>query len=456
MKFKKTLLLLFVCMFLSLSAFAVESPKIKVGINYGSSAAEGEIALSFENGFQAGFVADDGFFMPTMFYADNTVRVRANGNGISILADDGYVLFESGAYQAVGLLPLSSELDGEDYIPFTKIGSIKYPEVLQFTANSGKITVINIIDAELYFKGVLPSEVYPSWHEEALKAAAVATRTYTYNSMNGKHSSLGFDVCDTTCCQVYSGITKCQPSTNKAVEDTRNQVLTYNGKLITAVYHAISGGITESSAGAWGGNPESYPYLTVVETPFENYGEIARGHWTKVLYDEDFNSLIAASSSYQGKISAPIANITLDDRTPGYLNNMTITDSSGNSILLKTSGNIRTFFSTLSANFTIGKVYTPQGYAMDSATVITAEGFKDFTAGSYAAILTSEGKETVGGIRRGYFINGKGHGHGVGLSQYGAQYAAKAGYTYEEILSTYYPGTAIEDYMIMTGATAEQ
>ena len=450
MKIKKTLLLLLVCVILSLTAFASDSPKIRVGINYGNSAVDGEITLSFENGFQTGYVADDGFFMPTMFYADSSIKVRASGNTVSIVTADGYSLFESGANQAIGICPLSSELDGEDYIAYTKIGSIKYPEVLQFTANSGKITVINIIDAELYFKGVLPSEVYPSWHPEALKAAAVATRTYTYTSMNGKHASYGFDVCDTTCCQVYSGITKCQPSTNSAVEETRNLVLTYNGKLITAVYHAISGGVTESAAGAWGGVPESYPYLTVVETPFENYGEIARGHWTKTLFDEDFNSLIA-SSSHSGKISAPIANISVDDSTPGYLSNMTITDKNGNSIYLKTSGNVRTFFSTLSANFTIGRVYTPMAYASDSASVITADGTKNFSAGSYAAILSSQGKETVGGIRSAYFLNGKGHGHGVGLSQYGAQYAAKAGYCFEEILSIYYPGTAIEDYTVLIG-----
>ena len=448
MKLKSILMIFSVCLLLSLSSFADESPTIKVGLNYGDSAIDGEVTLSFENGFQAGLVADDGTFMPMGFFETTGAVVKASSDTIMVY-EGSELLYEGYGGMSVGICPLASELDGEDHIPFTKIGSIKYPEVLQFSANSGKITIINIIDAELYFKGVLPSEVYPSWHEEALKAAAIATRTYTYQSRKGKHSKLGFDLCDTTCCQVYSGITKCQPSTNKAVEDTRNLVLTYNGSLITAVYHAISGGITESAAGAWGGNPESYPYLTVTETPFESYGEIARGHWTKVLHDEDFDSLIA-SSSHSGKISAPITDIYVSDSTPGYLNNMTITDSAGRSILLRTSSNVRSFFSTLSANFTIGKVYTAEAYASDSAKVITAGGVTDFTAGNYAAILSAQGKETVGGIKRGYFLDGKGHGHGVGLSQYGAQYAAKAGYTYPEILAINFPGTVIEDYTLMT------
>ena len=446
MKSKKLIIFFALSLLLSLFVFA-DNPQIRVGINYAKTAVDTNLDISFENGFQVGIADQDGFFLPTMFYADNNVSVKASGGKIKLVCA-GSVLHEGAAGSPVCIMPLSSELDGAGSIPHTKIGSIKYPGIMEFTASGNLITVVNIVDAELYFKGVLPSEVYPSWHEEALKAAAVATRTYTYKSIGGKHSSYGIDLCTTTCCQVYSGITKCQNSTNKAVDATQNQVLTYGGSLITAVYHAISGGITESAAGAWGGNPESYPYLTVVETPFENYNEIARGHWTKMLYDEDFKSLIASSGN-SGKISTPIASITVDDPTPGYLNNMTITDASGNSIFLKTSSNVRSFFSTLSANFTIEKVFLPHPYASDSALVMTANGQVEFTPGSYAAILTAEGKETVGGIRRGFLINGQGYGHGVGLSQYGAQYAAKAGYTYDQILATYYPGASIVNYLEM-------
>ena len=444
MKTRKFILFFVLSLLLTLSVFA-ENPKIRIGINFGSTAIKQSTVLKFENGFQLGDVTQGNYFLPGMFFADNCITVSASGDKIILLSEDGYVLHEGESGFPVALHPLGSELDGNGYIPFTAIGSIKYPEILSFSASAGNITVINIVDSELYFKGVLPSEVYPSWHEEALKAAAVATRTYTYHSMSGKHSKYGFDVCATTCCQVYSGITKCQPSTNKAVDETQNQVLTYNGKLITAVYHAISGGITESAAGAWGGNPASYPYLTVVTTPFENYNEIGQGHWKKVLYDEDFNKLIS-KSAYSGGISAPITSITLNDSTPGYLNNMTLTDSAGRSITLKTSSNVRSFFGTLSSNFTIGKVYMPSSFSAESVTVLTASGETEPPAGSGVYIASTSGTEYVSGIRRAYFIDGKGYGHGVGMSQYGAQYAAKAGYTYEEILGIYYPGTTLTDY----------
>ena len=446
MKTRNLLLFFVLSILLTLSVFA-DNPKIRIGINYGSTAIKQSVTLGFENGFQLGDVTTDNYFYPGMFYPETKIKVCADGDTIVLYSEDGYVLHEGDAGYPVALYPLGSELDGEGYIPFTTIGSIKYPEILSFSANGGSITIINIVDSELYFKGVLPSEVYPTWHEEALKAAAVATRTYTYHSMSGKHSNNGFDLCATTCCQVYSGITKCKESTNKAIDETQNQVLTYNGKLITAVYHAISGGITQSAAGTWGGNPESYPYLTIVETPFENYSEIARGTWTKVLYDEDLDKLIAASS-YSGKLSTPV-KITVDDPTPGYLNNVTLVGKNGTSIILKASDAIRSFFSTLSANFTIGNVYMPSVYSTESVKVLSASGETTLSSGKSAYILTSDGKESVSGVKRAYFLDGKGYGHGVGMSQYGTQYAAKAGYLYDEILSIYYPGTTLEDYSLM-------
>ena len=444
MKYKKLIIIFALSLILSIFTYA-DNPKIKIGINFGDNCVSGSITLGFENGFQAGYVADDNSFMPAMFFPNNTAIITVSGTDVTVSSSDGSPLFTASGSTGLGIAPLSSGSDNASYIPFTKIGSIKYPGVLLFKGVSGKTAVINIVETELYIKGVLPSEVYPSWHEEALKAAAVATRTYTYKSISGKHKSHGIDLCATTCCQVYSGVTRCQASTNAAVDATQNIVITYGGDLITAVYHAISGGITESAAGAWGGSEERYPYLTVVETPFEKYDEIARGHWTKILYDEDFNALIK-SSSRAGAISAPISSITLEDSTPGYINNMTISDTTGRSIQLQSSGSVRSFFGTLSANFTIGSVYMPYDYGYDSATVLTADGEKQINAGDYLLAITENGEITYNGIRRAHYISGRGHGHGVGLSQYGAQYAAKEGYTHSEILGIYYPGTQLVDY----------
>lgn len=424
-----------------------ESPSIKVGLKFGNTAVSGEFPLSFENGFQAGYISDDNSFMPIRVFGNNKISVFAK-NGKIYLSDSekGDVLFEGTANQALAVKPV----EGASSIPYVIFNGVKYADILKLSCdNSGKISVVNVINADLYIKGVLPSEVYPSWHEEALKAAAVATRTFTYYSMSGKHKAYGVDLCATTCCQVYSGISKCTDSTNKAVDDTSNQVVIYNGKVITAVYHAISGGVTESASGAWGSNQASFPYLTVVETPFEKYDELKNGHWTNTLYNEDLQSLILASS-YKGKITAPIASITVDDNTPGYLNNMTITDTAGNSIFLSTSSSIRSFFSSKyvkSANFTINNTLVPtDDSGGDEIAVLTANGKITTQKNESVYVLSSQGKEAFGGFKNAFVINGKGYGHGVGLSQYGAQYAAKEGYTYDEILGIYYPGTEIVDY----------
>ena len=132
-----------------------------------------------------------------------------------------------------------------------------------------------------------------------------------------------------------------------------------------------------------------------------------------------------------------------------YLNNVTLKGNNGASFILKTSDAIRSFFSTLSANFTIGNVYMPSVYSTESVKVLSASGETTLSSGKSAYILTADGKESVSGVKRAYFLDGKGYGHGVGMSQYGTQYAAKAGYLYDEILSIYYPGTTLEDYTLM-------
>ncbi len=433
----------FIFILLSLCCFA-NAQTVSVGIHYGSSALNSKAVLSFENGFQLGTVSTDGDFMPIMFFSSDSVSVIAGSDNSLAVKDnnDGSILYQSSPSGTVAFSPIF----GDSAIPYTAIGSYKYPGVLSFKGNGSKITVINYVDSEQYIRGVLPSEVFPSWHEEALKAAAVATRTYTYHSMGGKHKSLGFDLCNTTCCQVYSGLTKCTDSTDLAVYQTEGQILSYNNELITAVYHAISGGITESAGGAWGSDNSRYPYLTVVETPFEEYDTLSKGHWTKILTDDDINVLMKAYG-FKNRTEAPIASITVDDDTPGYLNNMTITDTNGFGAFLKTSSNIRSFFSSyvLSSNFTIGNIYLPDSGNTPSASVISADGTYDLQS-SEIFFLNTEGLCSTPSLKHAYYIDGKGYGHGVGMSQYGAQFAAKAGYTYSEILEIYYPGTLLEDY----------
>lgn len=473
----------------TLSCSALASEKIvKVGLYYSGTAISGSTSLSFSDTYHVGTYSEEEGFIPMATIPDDEffcIEINSEGNlvastysnssksaGANILklADNGESIFIGYTNQKIDKVaeedPISlllkerenaesdntyqtaAEVAGNvltpsGSLPYATIGGKKYAGILEFVKDSnGKIKVINHLSLDRYIKGVLPNEVYPSWENEALKAAAVATRTYTLKSIRGKHSSLGFDLCPTTCCQVYAGLTKTAQSTDNAVEETKGQVLYYNGTLAETVYHAISGGITESAAGAWGGSPESHPYLTIVETPFEKYHDIPRGMWQQLITAHELDTLIS-SSSYKSTITGNISKVTYD-RNGGYISKMTIHDTLGNSVTLKTSSAVRSLFGkyVYSSNFTLDKMYKGVNESTSPVSVITANGVES-TDGSALTVISADGKATVKGVVPAYYIDGKGYGHGVGMSQYGAQHAALEGYTYDQILNTYYPGTTL-------------
>ena len=119
----------------------------------------------------------------------------------------------------------------------------------------GKLTVVNDVELEDYLKGVVPSEMPSSWEFEALKAQAIAARSYALANL-GKQAKYGYDLKDNTEDQAYGGASKETNRTTKAVEDTTGLVLTYDMKIIPAYYSASAGGMTNTNA--WGAN---VPYL---------------------------------------------------------------------------------------------------------------------------------------------------------------------------------------------------
>ena len=123
-----------------------------------------------------------------------------------------------------------------------------------------KLTVINNVGMEDYLKGVVPSEMPSSWELEALKAQAIAARSYAIANL-GKRASFGFDLKDTPEDQAYGGATAETSKTNTAVEETSGLVLTYNYKVVSAFYSASAGGQTVTSKQAWGND---LPYLRSV------------------------------------------------------------------------------------------------------------------------------------------------------------------------------------------------
>lgn len=139
-----------------------------------------------------------------------------------------------------------------------------------FVNAAGRLTAVNVVNFEDYLKGVVPNEIgsaSPSTYE-ALKAQAVAARTYAYKNLK-QFDSDGYDICATPRCQVYSGKSTENDLTSKAVEETRGEVITYQGEPINALYTSTCGGRTENAEYMFDG--WNFPYLKSVEClPEEN------------------------------------------------------------------------------------------------------------------------------------------------------------------------------------------
>jgi stage II sporulation protein D len=149
----------------------------------------------------------------------------------------------------------------------------RYAGVLQIIPKGGStILPVNVLPMEDYLKGVVPAEMPPYWGVEALKAQAIAGRTFAINKLG--HGG-DFDLRASESDQAYSGLTDQRAESNAAVDGTRGQVLTYQGQLITAFYMASDGGHTESSEYrfvTWNHGPQlrsHLGYLTGVTDPFD-------------------------------------------------------------------------------------------------------------------------------------------------------------------------------------------
>lgn len=145
-----------------------------------------------------------------------------------------------------------------------KIEDTNYRGSINLQNIGGLIRVLNNIDIEEYLYGLVPREMPASFPKEALKAQAVAGRTYAMQNTS-KHIKEGYNICDTTHCQVYGGYDGEKPATTLAVEDTRGLVARYKGEMINAQYHSCSGGYTNSSVDVWGGDT---PYLIGVKDDY--------------------------------------------------------------------------------------------------------------------------------------------------------------------------------------------
>lgn len=398
-----------------------------------------------------------------------------SGFGVSVVATGtSNILFQYddlGSGTGLGIEPIS--VNGEKCATWSKDclynGGFRFERI-----NGGKMTVVNIVELEDYVKGVVANEMSDSWPIEALKAQAVAARSYAL-SLGSKHGSHHFDICFDVDCQAYYGREKAGANSDGAVDQTAGQVALYNGQTAQTFYYSSNGGASQSVSVVWGSNQALYPYLAEVADPYEASLNL-NNSWTRTVTSTEIISKVLREYAVSGPIvSAEVSSYT----NAGNPWMFTFTDSAGKKFSVR-SGRVYQGLGLPSCRFGFagsGGNSQPTPPAAPSGSVsINGSTPVSGTAGLYAVdgngnltalggdvyVVTDSGTSPLGqggGSDQGQgssqwassaaVVNGsitfagRGWGHNIGMSQFGAKAMAEQGRTYQQILQFYYTGITV-------------
>ena len=316
--------------------------------------------------------------------------------------------------------PVMVEVDGRAYR-----GTVN----LTTTLSKTNIAVINVVPMESYLYGVVPEEVVPSWHRSALEAQSVAARSYAYHAMQGR-AAYSYDVESDTRSQVYKGMSSEYGTTTKAVDATKGMVMTYGGKVINALFHSDSGGYTENSEKVWG---NSIPYLRAVEDPVKGVNT-STYRWTVKTDKKRLEAILKQAGKDVGSLKeihlSPLGKrpLTSSDRgASGRVLSMIVEGTKGKATITGIE-----MMGYLGLKSTLFDFYVGNIAPVDIDTIQKPKTYHSFSSKNDAVV-----------------IQGYGWGHGLGMSQWGAQgmaTQAKAGDSdyYKKILLHYYTGVTLK------------
>ena len=275
------------------------------------------------------------------------------------------------------------------------VGQKRFSGKLNLYVLDSEILVVNVLGIEKYLSSVVGSEMPTKWPIEALKAQAIASRTY---ALKQKGNNL-FDIDSTQKNQVYNGLESRTYKTIRAVKSTRSLVLTYKNKLINALFHSSSGGMTENSQDVW---KNKYPYLSSVKD-FDK--DNPKFRWQKKFSNKE---LVDLFPKIGGLKDIEILNIT----STGRVKNV--------------------------------KLFGFYGY--DQMSGVDLRKKLELNSNLVRFKFFDEEPNNKFHIKKGLLVFGQGSGHGVGMSQWGAKYMASKGQKAEEILKHYYRGVQIKPF----------
>jgi stage II sporulation protein D len=433
------------------------------------------VKVGVADGVASGKIIGDGIIVTDAKGAKGSVK-----NGAAITAAGGGISIGG---RALALPASATAKSGLGW------NNVRYRGRLVFIKAANGFTVINEIDLENYLRGVLKMEMGADWPFEALKAQAILARTYAVRN-RGKSAKRGYDFDAGENSQVYRGINAEDPRTDKAVSQTSGMILSWNGSPADIYYHSDSGGATADISHVWGG---SKPYLQ--SRPEAVSYSSPNSTWQLALTGAQITSIISKMGKNVGNVTA-LDIAQLDGAGRAVL--LKVTGDKGTANVrahdFRMAAGSRTIKSTnfkISRNGTApasAQAATPPpapasapaasnvtaGLRVDPLIEMTAAGI--FTTREMLEMLADPSKKQeylqIGYERmRGktgdaekqapakqpvpapapapppaggdFLFSGKGWGHGVGLSQWGAKAMAEAGMKCEDILAHYFPGTQI-------------
>ena len=321
-------------------------------------------------------------------------------------------------------------------------GTPSYGGRLEILDTENGLVLVNEIDMEEYLKKVIPSEMPSSYEKEALKAQAVCARTYAFmQSRSNSYSEYGAQIDDSTQFQVYNNVDP-DEKTAQAVQETYGKMLYYNENPITAYYFSTSCGTTTNAA-IWDSDPEDTPYLRCLslQTARSRLSFASEEAFASFIKKKNFPAYDASYPLYRwnfktnGTIIAShvggvgkITGVSVTERGPGGVAMKLLVKGSEGETTISGQNAIRSALGDASLTLTL----------MDGKT---SDGWSLLPSGFLAIEETGTDEQGVVQFR----VYGGGYGHGVGMSQNGAQGMAKAGMGYEEILKYFYDGVTIEE-----------
>ncbi|MEL6159744.1 MAG: SpoIID/LytB domain-containing protein [Cyanobacteria bacterium J06627_32] len=355
----------------------------------------------------------------------------------------------------------------------------------------GTYTLVNQVPVELYLRGVVPHEIGPGAPRSAIEAQAILARTYVLRNLR-RFAIDSYEICADTQCQVYYGLADADPGSNAAIAATAGQVLTYNNELVDALYSSTTGGVTARFTDVWNGADR--PYLTPVVDSLSPKWDLA----ARPLSDEaNFRAFIALQNGfneeewpafrwnrtaslkemdeilklYLKNRQHPLANynqlldISVVERAAsGRVQKVTIETDQGSFDLVKDEA-VKALVPPRSLLFYVEPVMEmppatkpadndSTGTSLGEPTITLAdlaEGSNEEAGVSETPVEDStseasetEAEQTPDPILTGFRFIGGGFGHGVGMSQTGAYNLGEKGYSHQQILEFYYPGTVLQ------------